>query len=164
MSECVVHMEMPENCGACPCLDDYSDYPRCRISGEQRGYNFPICEKRMPNCPVGGIQSGCKDDRSLVRVFGRRYDISDKICIKSGCSNHRPRRKERNMRPIDADALMEKLNGIWDCNDMTFEPVDGCCIDADCKSCRWRETIEYVKRLVQNQTTIVPAAAERIET
>lgn len=58
------------------------------------------------------------------------------------------------MRPIDADALMEKLNGIWDCNDMVFEPVDGCCIDADCKSCRWRETIEYVKRLVQNQTTI----------
>lgn len=60
------------------------------------------------------------------------------------------------MRLIDADALMEKLNGIWDCNDMVFEPVDGCCIDADCKSCRWRETIEYVKRLVQNQTTITP--------
>ena len=60
------------------------------------------------------------------------------------------------MRPIDADSLMEKLNGIWDCNDMTFAPVDGCCIDADCKSCRWRETIEYVKRLVQNQTTITP--------
>lgn len=60
------------------------------------------------------------------------------------------------MRLIDADALMEKLNGIWDCNDMTFAPVDGCCIDADCKSCRWRETIEYVKRLVQNQTTITP--------
>lgn len=60
------------------------------------------------------------------------------------------------MRPIDADALMEKLNGIWDCNDMTFAPVDGCCIDADCKSCRWRETIEYVKRLVQNQPAASP--------
>lgn len=60
------------------------------------------------------------------------------------------------MRLIDADALMKKLNGIWDCNDMTFAPVDGCCIDADCKSCRWRETIEYVKRLVQNQTTASP--------
>ena len=60
------------------------------------------------------------------------------------------------MRLIDADALMEKLNGIWDCNDMTFAPVDGCCIDADCKSCRWRETIEYVKRLVQNQPTVSP--------
>lgn len=52
MSECVVRMEMPENCDACPCLDDYGDYPRCRISGEQRGYTFPICEKRMPNCPI----------------------------------------------------------------------------------------------------------------
>ena len=52
MSEYVVRMEMPKNCDACPCLDDYGDYPRCRISGEQRGYNFPIREKRMPNCPI----------------------------------------------------------------------------------------------------------------
>ena len=67
------------------------------------------------------------------------------------------------MRPIDADALMEKLNGIWDCNDMTFAPVDGCYIDADCKSCRWRETIEYVKRLVQNQATITISTWHRVE-
>ena len=60
------------------------------------------------------------------------------------------------MRLIDANVLMEKLNGIWDCNDMTFAPADECCIDADCKSCRWRETIEYVKRLVQNQPTASP--------
>lgn len=52
MSECVVRMKMPKSCDACPCLDDYGDYPRCRISGEQRGYNFPIHEKRMPNCPI----------------------------------------------------------------------------------------------------------------
>ena len=52
MSECIVRMEMPESCDMCPCLDDYGDYPRCRISGEQRGYNFPIREKRMPNCPI----------------------------------------------------------------------------------------------------------------
>lgn len=52
MSECIVRMEMPESCDRCPCLDDYGDYPRCRISGEQRGYNFPIREKRMPNCPI----------------------------------------------------------------------------------------------------------------
>lgn len=52
MSECVVRMEMPESCDVCPCLDDYGDYPRCRISGEQRGYNFPTREKRMPNCPI----------------------------------------------------------------------------------------------------------------
>lgn len=52
MSECVVRMEMPGCCWDCPCLDDYGDYPRCRISNEQRGYNFPIHEKRMPGCPI----------------------------------------------------------------------------------------------------------------
>jgi hypothetical protein len=52
MSEVIVRMEMPESCDMCPCLDDYGDYPRCRISGEQRGYNFSIREKRMPNCPI----------------------------------------------------------------------------------------------------------------
>ena len=52
MSECVVRMNMPRSCDVCPCLDDYGDYPRCRISGEQRGYNFPTREKRMPNCPI----------------------------------------------------------------------------------------------------------------
>ena len=52
MGECVVRMEMPGCCWDCPCLDDYGDYPRCRISNEQRGYNFPIHEKRMPGCPI----------------------------------------------------------------------------------------------------------------
>ena len=48
----VVRMEMPGCCWDCPCLDDCGDYPRCRISNEQRGYNFPIHEKRMPGCPI----------------------------------------------------------------------------------------------------------------
>ena len=48
----VVRMEMPGCCWDCPCLDDCGDYPRCRISNEQRGYNFPIHEKRMPRCPI----------------------------------------------------------------------------------------------------------------
>ena len=52
MSECVVRMEMPGCCWGCPCIDDYGDYPRCRISNEQRGYNFQIHEKRMPRCPI----------------------------------------------------------------------------------------------------------------
>ena len=52
MSECVVRMKMPKSCWDCPCLDDYGDYPMCRISNEQRGYNFPIHEKRMPGCPI----------------------------------------------------------------------------------------------------------------
>lgn len=44
-------MEMPKSCDMCWALDDYGDYPRCRITEEQRGYNFPIREKRMDDCP-----------------------------------------------------------------------------------------------------------------
>ena len=47
-----INIEMPPNCSACWALDDYGDYPRCRITEEQRGYNFPIREKRMDNCPL----------------------------------------------------------------------------------------------------------------
>ena len=68
MSECVVRMEMPECCWDCPCLDDYGDYPRCRISNEQRGYNFPIHEKRMPGCPI---------TQPLPEGHGRLVDMRD---------------------------------------------------------------------------------------
>jgi len=48
----ISNMEMPTNCDNCWALDDYGDYPRCRITEEQRGYNFPIREKRMDKCPL----------------------------------------------------------------------------------------------------------------
>lgn len=68
MSEVVVRMEIPESCDVCPCLDDYGDYPRCRISNEQRGYNFPIHEKRMPGCPI---------TQPLPEGHGRLVDMND---------------------------------------------------------------------------------------
>ena len=43
---------MPKCCDECFALDDNGDYPFCLISQEQRGYTFPIREKRMPNCPL----------------------------------------------------------------------------------------------------------------
>ena len=52
MSVLIKGMNMPTNCDNCWALDDYGDYPRCRITEEQRGYNFPIREKRMGNCPL----------------------------------------------------------------------------------------------------------------
>ena len=48
----VKDMEMPENCDDCWALDEYGDYPRCRITEEQRGYNFRIREQRMEHCPL----------------------------------------------------------------------------------------------------------------
>lgn len=52
MSILINGMKMPTSCDMCWALDDYGDYPRCRITEEQRGYNFPIREKRMDNCPL----------------------------------------------------------------------------------------------------------------
>ncbi len=52
MSILIKGMEMPKNCDTCWALDDYGDYPRCRITEEQRGYNFPVRKRRMDNCPL----------------------------------------------------------------------------------------------------------------
>ena len=56
MSVIVKGMEMPKSCDNCWALDDYGDYPRCRITEEQRGYNFPIRDKRMDKCPLVEIK------------------------------------------------------------------------------------------------------------
>lgn len=55
MSIFINGMDMPTSCGMCWSLDDYGDYPRCRITEEQRGYNFPIREKRMDKCPISPV-------------------------------------------------------------------------------------------------------------
>ena len=52
MSLLIKCLEMPTSCDACWALDDYGDYPRCRITEEQRGYNFQTREKRMDKCPL----------------------------------------------------------------------------------------------------------------
>lgn len=53
MSVLIKGVEVPTCCDGCWALDDDGDYPRCRVTQEQRGYNFPIREKRMDKCPVG---------------------------------------------------------------------------------------------------------------
>lgn len=48
-------MEMRYACSGetdCFALDENGDYPMCRITGETRGYTFPIRERRMDNCPL----------------------------------------------------------------------------------------------------------------
>lgn len=89
MSECIVRMEMPKSCWDCPCFDDYGDYPRCEITNDQRGYNFPIHEKRMPNCPLicqlpeshGRLVDADKlaDDMKARKAFFGR--MSDPQCL-----------------------------------------------------------------------------------
>lgn len=60
---------------------------------------------------------------------------------------------------IDRDALTERLDEIWDCNDMVFEDDKICGrIHADCKSCRWRETRDYITdKVIKHAPTIIEA-------
>ena len=67
------------------------------------------------------------------------------------------------MELIDRNELIEKLDGIWDCNDMVFEPDDCCDIISDCKSCKWRETKEAIKRIVLHMPTIEAVSARHGE-
>lgn len=61
-------------------------------------------------------------------------------------------------RLVDADALVERIEGIWDCNDMVFRPNDKICkIPEDCKGCKWAQTKDCIQRMVENAPTIIPA-------
>ena len=81
MNEVLVRMEMPKSCDLCSCLDDNGDYPRCRITNEQRGYTFNIREKRMPGCPIicalpenhGRLIDADKIDYYEVERFGELH-------------------------------------------------------------------------------------------
>ncbi len=52
-----IDIEMPACCDECFALDDNGDYPRCLISGEQRGYNFNTRSRRMSSCPLKEVAS-----------------------------------------------------------------------------------------------------------
>lgn len=52
MSILIKDIEMPECCDKCWALNDYGDYPVCLITGETKGYNFRIRERRMDKCPL----------------------------------------------------------------------------------------------------------------
>ncbi len=69
MSILIRGMEVPKNCDMCWALDDYGDYPRCRITEEQRGYNFPVRERCMDKCPLVEIPT----------PHGDLVDLSDTV-------------------------------------------------------------------------------------
>ena len=52
MSVLIKGMQMPSVCDCCWALDESGDYPMCRMTGETRGYNFRVREKRMDRCPL----------------------------------------------------------------------------------------------------------------
>ena len=45
-------IKMPSCCDKCFAFDSYGDYPLCRITNDQRGYNFNSRNERMDSCPL----------------------------------------------------------------------------------------------------------------
>ena len=52
MSKSILVINTPNCCYECFALDEYGDYPICRITGEQRGYTFRTREQKMDKCPL----------------------------------------------------------------------------------------------------------------
>ena len=51
---------------------------------------------------------------------------------------------------ISREALLERIDDIWDCADMVFEPNDHCCRADDCASCKWAETKNAIRKIIAN--------------
>ena len=51
---------------------------------------------------------------------------------------------------IKREDALERIDGIWDCADMVFEPNDHCCNMDDCASCKWRETKDAIRRIIEH--------------
>ena len=51
---------------------------------------------------------------------------------------------------ISREAFLERIDGIWDCADMVFEPNDHCCRADDCASCKWVETKNAIRKIAAN--------------
>lgn len=56
---------------------------------------------------------------------------------------------------IDADALLKKLERMWDCTDIFFEPKELLCDPlSDCKGCKWKEILDFVKKIVKSSKPV----------
>ena len=63
----------------------------------------------------------------------------------------------------DLDRILEIIDGIWDCNDMTFKPNDHCCdVPKDCHGCKWAETKRAIREIVANAPTIIPVEEKKV--
>ena len=51
---------------------------------------------------------------------------------------------------IEREALLERIDDIWDCADLVFEPNDHCCRAADCAYCKWAETKNAIRKIIAN--------------
>lgn len=109
MSVLIKGMEMPTSCDKCWALDDYGDYPRCRITEEQRGYNFRIREKRMDKCPLIPVPEHGRlidADALMLKILDYIEEYSD-VDEKGWHNLKRCAMKEAEMAINDAPTIIE---------------------------------------------------------
>lgn len=58
---------------------------------------------------------------------------------------------------IEREKIEKFFDGIYDCTDLVFEPNDHCCAVDDCAHCKWRETMNAIKKRILS----IPAADVR---
>ena len=98
MSILIKNIEMPKCCDKCWALDDYGDYPVCRITEEQRGYDFPIREKRMDKCPLVPVPPSVYV-RPVKRGKRMYKKITTDLHVVGQCSVCKERRRIDNYCP-----------------------------------------------------------------
>lgn len=74
MSKAILVIDMPSCCDECFALDEYGDYPRCRITGEQRGYTFRTRELKMSKCPLKPFPKKMEGNDSIYYQWGEYED------------------------------------------------------------------------------------------
>ena len=85
---CIKNIKIPKKCLECFALDDNGDYPKCLITGEQKGYNFNIFEDKMEKCPIIELPLSTMllNDGNTLRLFHGFYEDYRK-CDDNGTSN-----------------------------------------------------------------------------
>lgn len=78
----ILVINMPNCCDECFALDEYGDYPLCRITQEQRGYNFRTRENRMDKCPLKPAPEKMSGNDSIYYQWGD-YEDGWNHCIDS---------------------------------------------------------------------------------
>lgn len=74
MDKAILVIDMPSCCDECFALDDYGDYPVCRITQEQRGYNFRTREQKMSKCPFRPLPKKMEGSDSIYYQWGEYED------------------------------------------------------------------------------------------
>ena len=74
MDKAILVIDMPNCCDECFALNEYGDYPVCRITQEQRGYTFRIREQKMSKCPLKQMPKKMNGNDSIYYQWGDYED------------------------------------------------------------------------------------------